>query len=83
MRADKRELFYFSCSDQFRIKTFPLQDQSSDTKEGRCSYLKEDEIEVRVVALPVGEEFCDGGDAAEDVPAAVDRLRDVSDGPAV
>ena len=29
VRADKRELFYFSCSDQFRIKTFPLQEQSS------------------------------------------------------
>ena len=26
MRADKRELFYFSCSDQFQIKTFPLQE---------------------------------------------------------
>ena len=51
--------------------------------ERGCSYLKEDEIEVRVGPLPAGKEFRDGGDAAEDVPAAVERLRDVPDGPAV
>ena len=32
VRADKRELFYFSCSDQFQIKTFPLQEPSPESE---------------------------------------------------
>ena len=50
---------------------------------GRRANLQEDEIEVRVWPLLVSEEIGDSRDAADDVSAAVEVLRDVSDGPAV